>query len=141
MAQVVRNTTDIEEGFLIQNGSRYLIHDRDSKFCDHFDSLLRSANIEPVKLPPRSPNLNAYAERFVLSIKTECLDRMILFGERSLRHVLKEYAAHYHMERNHQGIGNNLVIPQPAPEKCGEGKVECKERLGGLLKFYHRQAA
>ena len=70
-------------------------------------------------------------------VKSECLDRMILFGERSIHYVLKEYTAHYHLERNHQGIGNNLVIPQPAPEKCNEGKVECRERLGGLLKFYH----
>ena len=102
-------------------------------------------NIEPVKLPPRSPNLNAYAERFVLSlrarVKTECLDRMILAGVRSIHHVLKEYTAHYHLERNHQGIGNNLVYPHPASEKCNDGKVECRERVGGLLKFYHRQAA
>lgn len=75
----------------MQNSCKYLIHDRDSKFCDHFDALLRSVNIEPVKLPPRSPNLNAYAERFVLSIKSECLARMILFSERSLRHVFREY--------------------------------------------------
>ena len=86
MAQVVRNITDVDEGMLIQNSCKYLIHDRDSKFCDHFDGLLRSVSIEPVKLPPRSPNLNAYAERFVLSVKTECLDRMILFGERSIHH-------------------------------------------------------
>ena len=119
----------------------YLFCDRDSKFCDHFDGLLRSVNIEPVKLPPRSPNLNAYAERFVLSIKSECLDRMILFGEMSIHHVLKEYTDHYHLERNHHGICNNLIIPQPAPEKYSDGKVECRERLGGLLKFYHRQAA
>jgi putative transposase len=113
IAQIVRNITDIDEGMLLQSNCRYLIHDRDSKFCEHFDSLLRSANIEPVKLPERSPNLNAYAERFILSVKSECLDRMILFGARSLHYVLKEYTAHYHMERNHQGIGNNLVFPQP----------------------------
>ncbi len=141
MAQVVRNITDIDEGMLLQNNCKYLIHDRDSKFCEHFDSLMRSVNIEPMKLPPRSPNLNAYAERFILSVKSECLDRMILFGERSLRHVLKEYAAHYHFERNHQGIGNNLIFPQPAPEKSNVQAIECRERLGGLLKFYHRRAA
>ena len=133
MAQVVRNITDFDEGMVIQTGCKYLIHDRDSKFCDHFDALLRSVNIEPVKIPPRSPNLNAYAERFILSVKSECLDRMILFGERSLRHVLKEYTTHYHLERNHQGIGNNLVIPSPEQEQCGKGKVECRERLGGLI--------
>jgi len=141
MVQVVRNITDIDEGMLLQNNCKYLIHDRDSKFCEHFDSLMRSVNIEPMKLPPRSPNLNAYAERFILSVKSECLDRMILFGERSLRHVLKEYAAHYHFERNHQGIRNNLIFPQPAPEKSSEQAIECRERLGGLLKFYHRRAA
>jgi putative transposase len=141
IAQIVGNITDIDEGMLLQSNCRYLIHDRDSKFCEHFDSLLRSANIEPVKLPARSPNLNAYAERFILSIKSECLDRMILFGERSLHYVLKEYTAHYHMERNHQGIGNNLVFPQPAQEKSSERLIECRERLGGLLKFYHLRAA
>ena len=141
MAQVVRNITEVDEGMLIQNSCKYLIHDRDSKFCDHFDGLLRSVSIEPVKLPPRSPNLNAYAERFILSVKSECLDRMILFGERSLRHVLKEYTVHYHQERNHQGIGNNIIIPQPAPETYSEGNAECRERLGGLLKFYYLRAA
>jgi len=141
MAQIVRNITDIDDGVLLQNDCKYLIHDRDSKFCEHFDSLLRSVQIEPVKLPPRSPNLNAYAERFILSAKSECLDRMILFGERALHHVLKEYAAHYHLERNHQGIGNNLIIPQPGVGKCTEGAIKCRQRLGGLLKFYHRRAA
>ena len=126
---------------LLQSNCKYLIHDRDSKFCEHFDGLLRSVNIEPVKLPPRSPNLNAYAERFILSVKSECLDRMVLFGERSIHYVLKEYAAHYHLERNHQGVGNKLVFPQPTPVKCNEGKVECRKRLGRLLKFYHQRAA
>ena len=86
-----------------------LIHDRDSKYCEHFDGLLRSVNIESVKLPPRSPNLNPYAERFVL-----CLDRLILFGEKSLTYVLNEYITHYHLECNHQGIGNTLISPRPA---------------------------
>ena len=141
IGQIVRNITDVYDGVLLQNNCKYLIHDRDSKFCKHFDSLLRSVQINPVKLPPRSPNLNAYAERFILSLKSECLDRMILFGERALHHVLKEYAAHYHFERNHQGIGNNLIIPQPGAGKCTEGAIKCRERLGGLLKFYHRKAA
>ena len=141
MAQIARNITDIDDGMLLQSNCTYLIHDRDSKFCEHFDSLLRSANIGPVKLPPRSPNLNAHAERFVLSAKSECLDRMILFGERSLQHVLKEYAQHYHFERNHQGIGNALIIPQSATGECRDVAINCRERLGGLLKFYHRQAS
>lgn len=141
IAQIVRNITDIDDGVLLQNNYKYLIHDRDSKFCEHFDSLLRSVQIKPIKLPPRSPNLNAYAERFILSAKSECPDRMILFGGRSLHHVLKEYTAHYHFERNHQGIGNNLVFPQLATEECKEGAIKCRERLGGLLKFYHRRAS
>ena len=138
---IARNITDIDEGMLLQSNCKYLIHDRDSKFSEHFDSLVRSVNIKPVRLAPRSPNLNAYAERFILSVKSECLDRMILFGERSLRHVLKEYTAHYHLERNHQGIGNNLLFPQHATEKGSEQIIECRERLGGLLKFYHLRAA
>ena len=141
MTQMVQNITDIDDGMLLQNGCKYLIHDRDSKFCEHFDSLLRSVKIEPVKLPPRSPNLNAYAERFVLSVKSECLDRMIIFGERALHHVLKEYVAHYHFERNHQGIGNQLVFAQRDMEKDSGKPIECRERLGGLLKFYHKRAA
>ena len=92
-----------------------LIHDQDSKYCEHFDGLLRSVNIEPVKLPPRSPNPNPYAERFVL-----CLDRLILFSEKSLTYVLNEYITHYHLERNHQGIGNTLISPRPDSDKDRE---------------------
>ena len=93
-----------------------------------------------MKLPPQSPNLNAFAERFVKSIKTECLEQFVLFGEDALRHVIREYLAHYHAERNHQGIEN--VIPFP-DGRLGrrDGPVEKAERLGGLLNFYHRQAA
>ena len=93
-------------------------------------------NIEPVKLPPRSPNLNPYAERFVL-----CLGRLILFGETSLTYVLNEYITHYHLEGNHQGIGNTLISPRPDSDKDRERDIKCRERLGGLLKFYHRPAA
>ncbi len=133
--------TDAEDGFLVENSCRYLIHDRDSKFCEHFDGRLRSVNIEPVKLPPRSPNLNPYAERFALSVKSECLDRLILFGEKSLTYVLNEYITHYHLERNHQGIGNTLISPRPDSDKDRERDIKSQERLGGLLKFYHRPAA
>ena len=120
-------------------GARYLIHDRDSKYTQSFDEILSAVGIEPVKLPPKSPNLNAYAERFVKSIKTESLDRMILFGEKSLWHVLAEFLRHYHAERNHQGISN--VIPFPDDRLKNAGKVVKAERLGGLLKYYHRSAA
>ena len=89
-----------------------------------------------MKLPHRSPNLNAYAERLVLSIKSECIHRLILFGERSLRKAIREYVAHYHTERNHQGVDNELI----EPELSGRGSVVCAERLGGLLKYYRRVA-
>ena len=92
-----------------------------------------------VHIGGNTQNLNAYAQRFILSVKSECLDRMILFGERSLHHVLKGYTAHYHLERNHQGIGNNLLFLQHTAEKGSEQTIECRERLGGLLKFYHRR--
>jgi putative transposase len=94
-----------------------------------------------VPLPPQSPNLNAYAERWVRSVKAEALSRMILFGEASLRHVLNEYVDHYHHERNHQGKGNVLLFPSSSPAGRDDGPMQCRERLGGLLKYYHRDAA
>ncbi len=94
------------------------------------------AGVKVVRRPPRAPNGNAFAERFVLSIKSECLDRMIFFGESSLRHALKEYLEHYNQERAHQGIGNEVIEPRP----LGRGDVRCRERLGGLLKHYQRAA-
>jgi hypothetical protein len=96
--------------------------------------------VEVVRLPYRSPNLNAYAERFVRSIKDECLDRVIFFGERSLRKATREYAAHYHRERNHQGIDNRLIEPDDRPRSTISA-IECVQRLGGMLRFYHRAAA
>ena len=112
---------------LPQSNCRYLIHDQDSKYRDHFDDLFRSVNIEPEKPPPHSSNLNAYAERFILSlrarVKSECLDRIILFGQKLFQHVLNEYTPYYHLERNHQGIGNNLVFPQPACERDSEQSI------------------
>jgi len=93
-----------------------------------------------VKLPPRSPNLNAYAERFVRTIKESCLDRMILFGEGSLRKATREFLFHYHGERNHQGLGNRLIAPEKAHEG-NHGAIRCRERLGGMLNYYYRQAA
>ena len=93
-------------------GKRYLIHDRDSLFTSAFSETLASAGVETVRLPARSPNLNAYAERFVRSIKESCLDRLILVGEESLRRAVREFVAHYHHERNHQGLGNVLIFPR-----------------------------
>ncbi len=101
---------------------------------------LRPTGVEPIRLPPKSPNLNAYAERFVRSIKEECLDQMVIFGERRLREVIDEYMEHYHRERPHQGIGNVLIQPSNAPV-AARGVIECRARLGGLLRSYHRGAA
>ncbi|MFN0059388.1 MAG: integrase core domain-containing protein [Planctomycetota bacterium] len=136
MTQVARNLTDCRDGFL--HGQRFLILDRDTKYTAKFREILTGAGVDPIILPARSPNLNAFAERFVLSIKSECLDRLILFGERSLRRACSEYLRHYHAERNHQGLDNNLI---DSGATVGEGEVNCAERLGGLLKYYHRAAA
>ena len=105
-----------------------------------FRRILEQADEEPVRLPPRSPNLNSHLERFHLSLKSECLDKRIIFGERSLRNACCEFLAHYHQERNHQGLDNTIFEPS---EEAGAitGKIERRERLGGLLNYYHRQAA
>lgn len=134
MAQIARNLTDMVDGFLL--GHRFLICDRDGKFTPQFKSTLRDAGIGVVRTPKRAPNCNAYAERFVLSIKSECLDRMIFFGERRLREAIDEYIEHYHGERAHQGLGNVHIERRV----MGEGPIECRERLGGLLKCYYRAA-
>ncbi len=140
MKQIARNVTMDEWGFL--ENCKYLIHDRDTKFTDSFRAIVKSSHVEPLKLPARSPNLNAYAERWVRSVKEEALSKLILLGEASLRHVLREYLTHFHQERNHQGKGNVLLFPSSqAPTTCRNQSVCCRERLGGLLKYYHRQAA
>ena len=138
MKQVARNLTDVSDGFLVN--SRYLIMDRDTKYTDDFRGHLDREGVKPVRCPARAPNCNAFAERFVRSIKDECLDRMILFGEASLRRALREYVAHYHSERNHQGVGNRLLEPLTTVIST-DGSIECRERLGGMLNFYHREAA
>jgi putative transposase len=138
MQQCARQLTDHVDGFLL--GKRYLLHDRDNKFTDAFDQLLRDSGVEPVVLPHQSPNLNAYCERFIRSIKEEALHRFIILGEASLRHVLREYLAHYHTERNHQGLDNQLIAPE-AEVDGHTGQVVCRERLGRLLRYYYREAA
>jgi len=135
MAQVARNLTDSIDGFL--RGHRKLICDRDTKFTAAFKRILQEAGVEVVRTPYRAPNCNAYAERFVLSIKSECLNRMIFFGATSLRRAIQEYMAHYHAERSHQGIGNRRI---EGGQAAGIGEVRCSERLGGLLKCYRRAA-
>jgi transposase InsO family protein len=138
VTQVARNLTDHEDGFL--RHASYLILDRDSSFLPLRKYLTDYTPVQPVVLPPRSPNPNAYAERFARTIKSECLDRMIFFSERSLRRALSEFVKHYHAERNHQGLENRLIEPD---RRVGavSGDVRCRERLGGLLRYYHRDAA
>jgi transposase InsO family protein len=137
MEQMARNVTMEDSGFLIEQ--RYLLHDRDSKYCSSFREVIKAGGVDPLALPPRSPNLNAYAERWVRSVKEECLAKLILLGEGSLRRALRHYEAHYHKERNHQGKDNRLLFPSPTPAK--RDKVRCRERLGGLLKYYECRAA
>ena len=138
MKQIARNLANWEGGFL--NDKQYLLMDRDTKFCESFRSFLDDEGVTAVQLPPKSPNLNAHLERFMRSIKSECLNRMIFFGENSLRRAVADYLAHYHEERNHQGLQNKIVDPG---EKVGQiaGQIECRERLGGMLRYYHRDVA
>jgi transposase InsO family protein len=138
ISQVGRNVTDAVDGILV--GKRYLIHDRDPLFTTEFLGMLADVGVKSVKLPPCSPNLNAHAERFVRSIKETCLDRMIWFGESSLRRGIAEFVVHYHRERPHQGLGNRLIV---ADEDHGgnSGQIERRGRLGGMLNYYYRQAA
>jgi putative transposase len=138
MKQIARNVTMDDCGAL--RDRRYLLHDRDTKFTRSFRAIIVSGRVEPLALPPRSPNLNAYAERWVRSIKEECLSKVILFGERSLRRALSDYVDHFHGERNHQGKGNVLLFPRDT-HRHREGPVRCRERLGGLLRYYYQEAA
>jgi len=140
MKQIARNAAMDEWGFL--DGCQYLIHDRDTKYCQSFRDIIVSGDVKTLPLPARSPNLNAFAERWVKSVKDDCLSKLILFGEASLRSALREYLVHYHVERNHQGKGNVLLFPTATKTmRRADGSVGCKERLGGLLKYYHREAA
>src|SRR5260370_15591778 len=138
MKQVARNLTDGIDGFL--RGMRYVIHDRDPLFTREFCEVLRGAGVKHIKLPAHSPNLNAYAERFVLSIKSECLNKLVLLGERHLRRAVGEFVEHYHLERNHQGLDSRLLTALPAPRN-DNAPLARRERLGGLLNYYYRRAA
>jgi transposase InsO family protein len=138
MQQVARNLTDAVAGPL--KNFQYLIVDRDPLYTAHLQSLLETSGVELLRLPAKSPNLNAYAERFVRSIKDQCLSHIIPLGESHLRRVVREYVAHYHSERNHQGLGN--VIPFPTNDSTKRtGPIRRHERLGGLLTFYERNTA
>ena len=136
MAQAARRLTDAVDGFLA--GHRVLICDRDRKWTDGFRRIVQDAGVRIVLTPIQAPNANAHAERFVRSIRGECLERLILFGERRLLRALDEFVAHYHGERNHQGLGNELIAPETHPAHGTH--VRCRERLGGLLRYYHHAA-
>ena len=139
MEHQARNMTREEWGSL--RGCRYLLHDRDAKFCESFRELIRTGSVNPLRLPAWSPNLNSYAEHWVRSVKEECLSRLILFGESSLRRALQQYLVHYHEERNHQGQDNRILFPSRPEARRNKAAVRCRERLGGLLKYYEREAA
>jgi transposase InsO family protein len=135
MQQMARNATGESWGLLDQR--RYALHDRDTKFCPLFRATLKAGGVEPIRLPARSPNLNAYAERWVRSAKEECLSKLILFGEGSLRRALSQFVDHFHAERNHQGKGNVILFPhQEVGRRRPRSRVRCRERIGGLLKYY-----
>ena len=138
MEQVARNATMQDTGYL--NGCSYLLHDRDKKFCGEFREALAASGVQCTPIPARSPNRNAHAERWVRSNKEECLSNLILFGEKSLRRVVSNFLEHSHQERNHQGKDNLLLFPMPVPEAGSRGAICCRERLGGLLKYYSRAA-
>ena len=139
MAKIARNVTMEGVGFLA--GMKYLLHDRDTKFSERFRRLIRDGGVWPVALPARSPNLNAFIERWIRTVKDECLGKLIFFGRASVERALKAYVEHYHAERNYQGIGN--VIPTPrAADGVGrkEGRIVRRRSLGGLFSFYVRRA-
>ena len=144
---MARNLTDSFDGFLrdaccttpVPRRSN-LIMDRDPLFSACLRGMLKDSGTNPVRLPARSPNLNAFAERFVLSIKSECLNKIIPLGEKHLRLAIKEYMEHYHIERNHQGLESGIII---ADDNVGrsKGDIKSRSRLGGLLNYYYRDAA
>ncbi|HBG26293.1 MAG: hypothetical protein A2Y10_13285 [Planctomycetes bacterium GWF2_41_51] len=132
MQQMARNLTDPLSGFL--KNKRYVIRDRDPLYADTFVKILKVGGIEAIKSMPMAPNFSPFIERFIRSIKSECLDKMLIFGEAHLRYIIKNYVEHYHFERPHQSLNNNIIDP---PSE-GQGEIVCHERLGGLLKFYKR---
>jgi len=139
MAQIARNAVDAGSGYL--SSRRYVLHDRDTKFCAEFRRTLKAGGVKCLRLPRRSPNLNAFAERWVRSVKQNCLSKLILFGEGALRRGLTEYLVHYHGERNHQGKDNLLLFPVKNELRNGNGStVRRWQRLGGLLNYYARAA-
>lgn len=135
--QIARNVTGYE-GDMINAG--YLIHDRDSKYTEKFRDIFRGIGCKPIKLPRKSPNLNAFAERWVKTVKDECLHRMIWFGKKTFEYGLRQFIAYYNHERNHQGIDNRIPLPDDR-RKNKSGEILKVDRIGGMLNFYYRQSA
>jgi transposase InsO family protein len=138
MNQIARNLVDDEEGVLREK--RYLLCDRDHLYTESFRSILDSGGVEVLRMPARSPNLRPYSERFVRTIKEECLSRVVPLGEKHLRHCITGFVRHYHAERPHQGLGNELIDPEEG-RGGAVGAVACRQRLGGMLHYYYREAA
>ena len=139
MEQQARNLTMEEWGWL--RGCRYLLHDRDTKFCESFRELIRIGKRESDSLASKKPEFELVCRTLGEIIKEECLAKLILFGESSLRRALEQYLLHYHEERNHQGKGNRILFPFQTKARRKEGAVQCRERLGGRLRYYEREAA
>ena len=139
MLQIARNITDPFSPPLLN--AKFIIHDRDSKYTTQFFKYLSTSGIRPLKLPAKSPNLNAFAERFVRSLKEECLKHFILWSVDSVRHVVSEYIEFHNHERNHQGIKNEIPFPDEKFNPESKSKILRKKRLGGLLNYYYRKAA
>jgi transposase InsO family protein len=135
MMQMGRNLLDVFDGPLL--GKQYLIVDRDTKYCAEFRQVLAREGIQVIRRPPRSPNLNAYAERWVRSVREECLSKLIPIGPGMLRRALLEYVAHFLLERNHQGLGNALIMSKPVVERR-DRPIARRSRLGGILNYYGR---
>jgi putative transposase len=129
---------DEVDGALVDK--KYLLLDHDTKYCAALRKMLERQGIHVIRLPPRSPNLNAYAERWIRSVRDECLSKVIPIGQGMLRRALREYVAHHHLERNHQGLGNALITPCAIAESQDRA-IGCRSRLGGILNYYERLAA
>ncbi len=137
MKTIALELSNCEDGFL--KDKQYLIMDRDATFGKSFRACLQNEGVTPIRLPPRSPNLNAHLERFFGSLKSECLQKRILFGETATRKAVRAFVRHYHTERNHQGLDNELIVPMVRPPDM-DADIETTERLGGLLRSYRRAA-
>jgi transposase InsO family protein len=137
MKTISLELTNHKDGFL--KDKKYLIMDRDATFSQSFRACLRREGVKPVRLSPRSPNLNAHPKRFFGSLKSECLHKLILFGETATRKAVRAFVVHYHTERNHQGLGNELIVPMNRPPDI-DAEIETTERIGGLLRSYRRAA-